>query len=97
MKFQITFTPSAAEDLRHFRAHEQRTIVDAILIHLSVDASTASRRRRKLRTNPLAPWELRLGSYRAFYEIEGESVVKVVAVGWKEHNSLLIRGRVVEL
>jgi mRNA-degrading endonuclease RelE of RelBE toxin-antitoxin system len=97
MKFQITLTPSAEEDLRHFRVHEQRIIVDAILIHLSIDAGTPSRRRRKLRPNPLAPWELRVGSYRAFYEIEGEVAVKVVAIGSKEHNSLLIRGRVVEL
>src|SRR5438105_904711 len=97
MKFQITLTPSAEEDLRHFRVHEQRVIVDAILNHLSIDADTASRRRRKLRPNPLAPWELRVGSYRAFYKIEGESNVKVVAIGWKEHNSLLVRGRIVEL
>ena len=97
MTFQVNLTPSAEEDLRHFRVHEQRIIIDAILSHLGVDASTASRRRRKLRPNPLAPWELRVGIYRAFYEIEGESIVKVVAIGWKEHNSLFVRGRIVEL
>jgi mRNA interferase RelE/StbE len=97
MKFQIRLTPSAEEDLRHFRVHEQRLIVDAVLNYLGMDADTTSRRRKKLRPNPLAPWELRVGIYRVFYEIDEESVVKVVAIGHKEHNSLLIRGRIVEL
>jgi mRNA interferase RelE/StbE len=97
MRFQVRLTPSAEEDLRHFRVHEQRIIVDAISNYLSVDANITSRRRKKLRPNPLAPWELRVGIYRVFYEIEGKSVVKVVAIGCKEHNSLLIRGRIVEL
>ena len=97
MRFQVTLTPSAEEDLRNFRVREQRTIADAILVHLSVDADIVSRRRRKLRPNPLAPWELRVGDYRAFYEIEGNTAVKVVAIGHKEHNSLFIRGKIVEL
>jgi mRNA-degrading endonuclease RelE of RelBE toxin-antitoxin system len=96
MKFRVTLTSSAEEDLRHFRAYEQRAIVDAILRHLSVDAGTASGRRRMLRSNVLAPWELRVGLYRAFYEVEGADV-KVVAIGHKEHSVLLIRGRVVDL
>jgi mRNA-degrading endonuclease RelE of RelBE toxin-antitoxin system len=97
MKLQIIWTPSASEDLRHFRVYEQRAIVDAVLNYLGTDANAENRRRRKLRPNPLAPWELRIGHYRVFYEIENMSFVKVVAVGQKEHNSLLIRGRIVEL
>jgi mRNA-degrading endonuclease RelE of RelBE toxin-antitoxin system len=97
MKFQIRLTPSAEVDLRYFPVHEQRIIVDAASNHLSRDADTPSRRRKKLRPNSLAPWELRVGVYRVFYEVEGESQVKIVAIGHKEHNSLLIRGREVEI
>jgi mRNA interferase RelE/StbE len=97
MKFQIKLTPSAEADLRHFPVHEQRVIVDAALIHLGIDADVPSRRRKKLRSNMLAPWELRVGVYRVFYEIEDGSGVKIVAIGYKEHNSLLIRGKEVEL
>jgi hypothetical protein len=39
MKFQINLTPSAEEDLRHFRVFEQRFILDAVLNYLGVDAN----------------------------------------------------------
>jgi mRNA interferase RelE/StbE len=45
----------------------------------------------------LAPWELRLGKYRVFYEVVEGSKVRVVAIGHKEHNDLFIRGGRVEL
>ena len=47
--------------------------------------------------HPIAPWELRVGNYRVFYELAAEACVKVVAVGYKEHNDLFIRGKAVEL
>jgi mRNA interferase RelE/StbE len=97
MKFRVIVSPSAAEDLQHFRVSERRVILDAVLNHLGVDANAENRRRKRLRPNPLAPWQLRVGAYRVFYEIEGESVVKVLAVGSKEHNTLLIRGKIVDL
>ena len=46
---------------------------------------------------PLAPWELRIGDYRVFCEIREERIVRVLAVGHKEHNVLFIRGRRVEI
>ena len=60
------------------------------------EADIESSRRKQLRPNELAPWELRAGKYRVFYEL-GAGEVKVVAIGYKEHNELLIRGRKVEL
>jgi len=46
-----------------------------------------------LRENPLARWELRVGEFRVFYNVveEGDKV-KVLAVGVKEGNKLLIEG-----
>jgi len=42
----------------------------------------------------LATWELQVGKYRVFYDVEQEDqVVRVKAVGWKEHNQLFIRGK----
>ena len=49
--------------------------------------------RKPLRPNELARWELRIGEFRVFYDVEGANVVKIKAIGWKEHNRLLIRGR----
>jgi mRNA-degrading endonuclease RelE of RelBE toxin-antitoxin system len=97
MKFQIKLTQSAEEDLGHFKVYEMRVIIDAIKGYLGEDADVENKRRKKLTVNPLAPWELRVGSYRIFYDIEEEYLVKIVAIGYKEHNELLIRGRRVEL
>ena len=97
MPFQIAFTPSSEVDLAHFRAVDQRAIVDAIRAYLTTDAGSESRRRKRMMANPLAPWELRIGDHRVFYEVEGDKAVTILAVGVKEHNELFIRGRKVEL
>jgi len=95
--FQIAFTPCAEVDLAHFRAVDPRVIVDAIRVHLATDATSESRRRKRLTANPLAPWELRIGDYRVFYKVEGGSTATILAVGVKEHNEFFICGRKVEL
>ena len=97
MEFTIRLTESAIEDLDFFRKNERRKIADAIALFLMHDANVETRRRKQLRPNPLAPWELRIEDYRVFYAVEEENEVKVVAVGHKEHNDLYIRGRKVEL
>jgi mRNA-degrading endonuclease RelE of RelBE toxin-antitoxin system len=57
-----------------------------------------TRNRKPLTDNPIAPWELRVDKYRVFYEVDehGQSV-RIVAVGHKEHEALLIRGKKVEI
>jgi mRNA interferase RelE/StbE len=97
MPFRVILTPSAAVDLDYFKRFEQRLMVDAFKRYLSHDADVESKRRKRLRANPLAPWELRLGKYRVFYELEDVATVKIVAIGYKEHNDFFIRGRRVEL
>ena len=41
------------------------------------------RNRKPLRPNPIAPWELRIGKLRVFYEVipSDPGVVRIVAVG----------------
>jgi mRNA-degrading endonuclease RelE of RelBE toxin-antitoxin system len=97
MPFQVILTPSAEGDLDYFKRFEQRLIVDGLKRYLRNDADIESQHRKQLRDNPLAPWELRLGKYCAFYEIGDASTVKIVAVGYKEHNDLFIRGEKVEI
>ncbi len=72
-------------------------ILDGVGRYLEVDADVETRKRKRLRPNAMAPWELRMGTYSVFYEIRDNSVVRVLAVGHKEHNELYIRGRKVEL
>jgi mRNA-degrading endonuclease RelE of RelBE toxin-antitoxin system len=94
MQYRISLTESAKGDIAYFEVHEQRIIVVGIIAHLKVDAEVRTRKKKPLRPNPVAPWELRLDRYRVFYSIEAEGTVKIVAVGY---NDLFIRGRKVQL
>jgi len=52
-----------------------------------------------LRPNPVAPWELRVGDLRIFYEVSAETppTVDILAVGRKDGNILRIAGEEIEL
>ncbi|HET9228349.1 MAG TPA: type II toxin-antitoxin system RelE/ParE family toxin [Thermoanaerobaculia bacterium] len=92
--FEIELTESAVEDLHFLRKADRRHIVAEIERHLSVEPLVPTLRRKPLRPNLLAPWELRIGDFRVFYDVEeGARIVMIRAVGWKEHNRLLIRGK----
>ncbi|MFH0343618.1 MAG: type II toxin-antitoxin system RelE/ParE family toxin [Chromatiales bacterium] len=47
----------------------------------------------------MAPWELRVGDLRVFYEVAGADtgVVRVLAVGRKRRNVLTIGGKEIRL
>ena len=96
MDFQPTLSPGAAEDLDSLTAFEQRVIVAAIRTFLTKDANIETRRRKRLRENPVGPWELKCGRLRIFYDII-DTDVELLAIGYKEHNDLFIRGKRVEL
>jgi mRNA-degrading endonuclease RelE of RelBE toxin-antitoxin system len=91
-------TTGALEDLRFFAKAEQRAILDAIEVQLTTQPLVQTRNRKPLRPNDLSSWELRVGSHRAFYDVEeDEEKVIIKAVGRKEHNKLFIRGEEYEL
>jgi mRNA-degrading endonuclease RelE of RelBE toxin-antitoxin system len=52
-----------------------------------------------MRPNPLAPWELRIGGLRVYYDVEDEPepVVYIRAIGIKERNTVRIGKEVVTL
>lgn len=97
MKFTIRLTESAIEDLDFFRKNEGKVLAEGIALFLADDANIETKRRRPLRPNQIATWELRIGDYRVFYDVVEDNQVNIVAVGHKEHNDLFIRGKKVEL
>ena len=97
MEYLISLTDDAKEDIAYFEADDQRMIVAGIITHLKTDAETETRRKKQLRPNTIAPWELRLDRFRVFYSVEERTNLKIVAVGHKEHNELFIRGKKVQL
>ncbi len=92
MRFDVELGPSADGDLNWYESYQQRIILDSLASFLETDADIETRHRKRLRDNPLAPWELRIGNFRVFYEIAGPEWVRVLAIGHKVHSQLFIRG-----
>ena len=84
--------------MRNLSARERRTILDRAEAVLGMNPVRESRDLKVLRANPLARWELRIGDFRIFFDVEQESrQVMVLAVGRKQGNRIWIAGREVRL
>jgi mRNA-degrading endonuclease RelE of RelBE toxin-antitoxin system len=88
--FSILVTTGAETDLRDLPARDRKTIVDAIESRLTVGPDVPTRNRKPLAAlrppwTGLDPvWELRVGEFRVFYDVDAEeSCVYVRAVGRK--------------
>jgi mRNA interferase RelE/StbE len=94
----LDITEDANEDLSYYRAFERKVIVDEIVAQLVDRPDVETHSRKILRDNPSARWELKVGKFRVFYEIDSDAkLVTVMSIGHKEHNVLYIRGKVVQL
>jgi len=81
--FEIEYAEGVAEDLRELRTHERRRILDTIETQLRFQP-TVQTQNRKILVGLIPPWEhvepiwqLRIGEYRAFYDVD-EELLKVV-------------------
>ncbi|MBI1813434.1 MAG: type II toxin-antitoxin system RelE/ParE family toxin [Deltaproteobacteria bacterium] len=92
MVFAIVYSPEAVDHLAALSKATQRLVVDQVEKQLTHEPNLPTRKRKLLRPNPIAPWELRLGDVRVFYDVQekAELLVKVAAVGIKQHNQLWI-------
>ncbi|MDJ1172243.1 type II toxin-antitoxin system RelE/ParE family toxin [Roseofilum sp. BLCC_M154] len=99
MAFELEFTPDAWEHLQGFTARDRNIILEAISTQLCYEPNLETRNRKPLQDNPLATWELRVGKFRVFYDIEDNSVkiVYIIAIGFKDHNKLFIGTEEIEL
>lgn len=92
--YEIEFTATALDDLTVLRKFEQQTIIDAIEAQLQYEPVAVTRHRKKLRPNNVANWELRIGKFRVFYNVDVERLnVSIEAIGFKVGNVLFIRGK----
>ena len=76
--YQIEFTPEALDDLRAFRKSEQNEILDGITDQLQFEPTIETRNRKRMRPNPVAKWEWRIGRFRVLYNVDEE--VKIVSI-----------------
>lgn|SRR5512134_309905 len=98
MAYGIRFAESVKDQIRQLSARQRAQLIDAVEQQLSHEPMVETRNRKPLRPNPLAPWELRVGDLRVFYEVAtGENEVRVLAVGQKRGNTVWVGGKEVPL
>ena len=99
MPYAVEFAQSVEGHFRALTARERSTVLSAIDRQLLHEPLKETRHRKPLRPNPIAPWELRVGGLRVFYEVAGaeNSVVRILAVGQKRRNVLMIGGQEIRL
>lgn len=99
MVYRIEYSPDAEQHIRGLTARQRTTVLDKVDEQLSREPTVESRKRRMLRSNPVAPWELRIGNIRVYYdtEEEPEPIVFIRAVGLKERNLVRIGREVIQL
>jgi len=82
--FTIEYAKGVAEDLKNIRAYERVKILDGIDKQLMHEPSVQTRN-RKILVGLIPPWEyiepvweLRIGEYRVFYDVDEESSAVIV-------------------
>ena len=102
-RFSLIFDPEVKRHLRAVEANYHRLIYAAIHEQLLFEPETETRNRKSLQqpVSPGATWELRFGPdnrFRVFYAVSREPrEVRILAIGIKQRNRLVIGGEEVEL
>lgn len=99
MKYRIEYSPDTYEHFQVLTKSQQTLILDKVQEQLQYQPDVETRNRKLMRINPFAPWELRIGLLRVYYDFENEPdpVVYIRAVGIKERNKVKIGKEVFEL
>lgn len=99
LPYAIEYSPDAVEHLRFLTARQQASVLDTVDTQLTYQPTVETRNRKPMRPNPLAPWELRIGVLRVYYDVEEFPLPRVLirAVGIKERNRVRIAGAIIAL
>ena len=99
MAFTIEYSPETDGHLRVLTARQRTLVFDMVDRQLAHQPLIETRNRKPRRPNPLAPWELRIGNLRVYYDVVEvpESIVYIRAVGIKYRNRVMIGGEEIEL
>jgi len=99
LRYRIEYSPDTEDHLRVLTARQQRSVLDTVEKQLKYQPAIETRNRKPMRPNPIAPWELRIGNLRVYYDIEDdqEHIVYIRAVGIKDRNSVRIGKEVIKL
>jgi len=82
--FAIRFARGALQDLKRLRGHDRARVVDEIQHRLTHQPQEPDRNRKELaglvppweHVKPV--WELRIGDYRVFYDVDSDAQLVIV-------------------
>ena len=97
--YRIDYSPETEGHLRVLTARQRIIVFDTVDQQLAYQPTVETRNRKPMRPNPLAPWELRIGNLRVYYDVvdNSEPLVVILAVGIKLRNRVFIGGEEVQL
>ena len=99
MAYRVRLSTEAERHFTYLSARQRSIVLEALRVQLRREPLRETRNKKVLRPNPLAPWELRIGAVRVFYEVDAEEadVVNVLAIGMKTAHRLFIAGEEVRI
>ena len=96
--FEVELTRAACGHLEAQRRYDRNAILDAIKEQLTDTPAQETRNRELLREDALSDWELRVGRFPVFQDVDARNrVVRILAVSIREGNKLIIGGEEVTL
>lgn len=97
--FRVEYTTEAMGHLAALTAHQTAVVLDEVERKLRHQPTLPARNRKLLRANPVAPWELRIGELRVYFDVEESpaAVVTVRAIGLKVRERVFIGGKETDL
>jgi mRNA-degrading endonuclease RelE of RelBE toxin-antitoxin system len=97
LKFRIEYSPETEGHFKYLSRTQQITVLDEVDKQLQFQPDIETRNRKPMRPNPVAPWELRIGDLRVYYdfEVKDERVVFIRAIGVKLKNKVRIGNEVI--
>jgi mRNA-degrading endonuclease RelE of RelBE toxin-antitoxin system len=99
MAYRIEFTAEALDQLRSLPAHDRTTVLAITREQLAHEPGRATRNRKPMRLNPLAPWVLRIGHLRVYDEVAEQPLtcVTIRAIGVKVRERVFVAGVEIDL
>ncbi len=99
MTYTIEYSPETDRHLRVLTARQRTLVFDTVDRQLAYQPLLETRNRKPMRPNPIAPWELRIGNLRVYYDVAEmpEPIVFIRAVGIKYRNRVMIGDEEIDL
>ena len=99
MRYRIEYSPEAIDHLRTLTTRQRAIVVDVVEQQLVHQPTIETTNRKPMRPNPLAPWELRIGALRVYYDVVTgvKSLVLIRAVGIKQRHRVFFGGKEIAL